>query len=69
MTAGLLWLARYDLREPRVLCRPGQGIEINREEVEGEFYTLRFSLGTLVDVMNVKFEDEKQSYSSHTCRG
>ncbi|KAI4657286.1 uncharacterized protein J4E79_007358 [Alternaria viburni] len=67
--AGLLRLARKDLGEPRVLCRLGKGIEIDREEAEGEFYTLRFSLGTLVDVMNVKFEDEKQSYSSHTCRG
>jgi len=58
--AGLLWLARYDLREPRVLCRPGQGIEINREEVEGEFYTLRFSLGTLVDVKGVEFETKSR---------
>jgi len=67
--AGLLRLARKDLGEPRVLCRLGKGIEINREEVEGEFYTLRFSLGTLVDVTNVKFKDEEQFYSSHTCRG
>ena len=67
--AGLLRLARKDLDKPRVLCRLGKGIEINREEVEGDFYALRFSLGTLVDVMNVKFEDEKQSYSSHTCHG
>ncbi|KAI4943934.1 hypothetical protein J4E91_009081 [Alternaria rosae] len=65
----LLRLARKDLREPRVLCRKGQGIEINREEVEGELYTLRFSLGTLVDIMHVKFEDERRVVRSHTCRG
>ncbi|KAI4643618.1 hypothetical protein J4E93_006629 [Alternaria ventricosa] len=65
----LLWLARKDMRRPRVLCRKGQGIEIKQEEVEGEIYTLRFSLGTLVDVMHLKFEDEKRVHSSHTCRG
>lgn len=65
----LLRLARKDLREPRVLCGIGQGIEMEREEVEGEFYTLRFSLGTLVDVMHVKFEDERRVVRSHTCRG
>jgi len=65
----LRWSAREDMRRARVLCRKGQGIEIKREEVEGDIYTLRFSLGTLVDVMHVMYEDEKRGGTSHTCRG
>jgi hypothetical protein len=64
----ILRLARGDVREPRALCRKGRGIEIIPVESD-DYYTLRFSLDTLVNVMNITYEDEKQFVSSHTCRG
>lgn len=64
---NLLRLARKGLRDPRILCRRGQGLEITRDGV-GDSYTLRFSLGVLIDIMHDSFEDESVFVSSHTCR-
>jgi hypothetical protein len=63
----ILWFAKKDIRNSRILCRRGQGVDITREGSD-DIYALRFSLGALVDVMYESFKDEQLSFSSHVCR-
>jgi hypothetical protein len=64
---NLLWFQSIGgRRDPRMLCRRGEGVDITRDETEEDLYTLRFSLGALVDLEEPV--EPTPSYSLHSCR-
>jgi hypothetical protein len=64
---NLLWFqAVHRRRDVLVLCKRGAGIDVTRDESGEDLYTLRFSLGALVDLEEPR--EPNLGYSSHTCR-